>query len=382
MKIEPVVLAHQVNTEAVMGLLADQPEPTRPVDARRGGERMVRPQSHSCIAGVSGKRDARVDQPATDARPASVRFDQKDAQLGGVTVGGDTEHAADAATVRLGDPTGLSYRVMIGSEIGDDPRDQGLERRIPTELFGIDFAMLADHPAEIARASDRADLDVVGIHDRLPPPRRIFQGQLKQSFQWHSSAMNDAGRVPSARRTELLEAAYRYVLERGLADLSLRPLATSIGSSPRVLLFLFGSKEGLVRELLGRARADELAFLEHAPDTSARAPLATAIRTTWAWLADPAHRALLTLWCEAYARSLVDPDGAWGRFARQTVDDWLAVLARAQPARRRRTRAGTAERTLALAVLRGALLDLLATGDTERATAAVELHVHTAMDGP
>ena len=65
----------------------------------------------------------------------------------------------------------------------------------------------------------------------------------------------------TARREELLEKAYEFVLEHGLADLSLRPLAQAIGSSPRVLLYLFESKDGLVRELLARARRDELAAL-------------------------------------------------------------------------------------------------------------------------
>jgi hypothetical protein len=78
---------------------------------------------------------------------------------------------------------------------------------------------------------------------------------------------------------------------------------------------------------------------------------------------------------EAYTRSLVDPDGAWSQFARTTVQDWLAVLAAAQPVAERDTEAGLAERTLMLAVLRGALLDLLATGDTERVTAAVLRHL-------
>ena len=63
-------------------------------------------------------------------------------------------------------------------------------------------------------------------------------------------------------RAELLERAYRYALEHGVANLSLRPLASAIGSSPRVLLYLFGSKDGLVRALLARARAEELALLE------------------------------------------------------------------------------------------------------------------------
>jgi AcrR family transcriptional regulator len=199
--------------------------------------------------------------------------------------------------------------------------------------------------------------------------------------------MTETERAPSVRRGELLDAAYQYALVHGLTDLSLRPLAAAIGSSPRVLLFLFGSKDGLVRELLAKAREDELALLKTVPGAgvagghatnglmSASVGFTSAVRVTWRWLADPAHRPLLTLWCEAYARSLVETDGAWADFAQQTVDDWLEVLADAQAPARRRTRAGQAERTLALAVLRGALLDLLATNDVDRTTAAVERHL-------
>jgi AcrR family transcriptional regulator len=171
----------------------------------------------------------------------------------------------------------------------------------------------------------------------------------------------------STRRTELLESAYRYALAHGLADLSLRPLAAAIGSSPRVLLYLFGSKEGLIRELLTRARADEVALLGATPDGD----LTGTTRAIWSWLSDPAHRALLTLWTEAYARSLIEPDGPWSSFAQETVRDWLSLLAAAQPAATRDTPAAVAERTATLALLRGALLDLLATGDLARTTAAV-----------
>jgi len=54
----------------------------------------------------------------------------------------------------------------------------------------------------------------------------------------------------SARQEELLDRAYAYVLTHGISDLSLRPVAAAIGSSPRVLLYLFGSKDGLIRALL------------------------------------------------------------------------------------------------------------------------------------
>ena len=181
--------------------------------------------------------------------------------------------------------------------------------------------------------------------------------------------------APSPRREELLERAYAYAIEHGLGDLSLRPLAGAIGSSPRVLLFLFGSKDGLVRALLARARTDELAALEQVRSLGPDDDLAGIVRTTWQWLVAERHRPLLTLWLEAYARSLTEPAGAWAGFGAQTVADWLALLAGAQPARHRRTRAGAAERTLALSVLRGALLDLLATGDVARISSAVEQHL-------
>jgi AcrR family transcriptional regulator len=180
--------------------------------------------------------------------------------------------------------------------------------------------------------------------------------------------MADIARPPSARREELLNASYEFVLENGLSDLSLRPLARAIGSSPRVLLYLFGSKEGLVRELLARARLDELAALEEVTGEG----LDATVGRLWEWLSAPAHRRLLVLWLEAYARSLVEPGGPWAGYARQTVEDWLEVLARAQPARERRTRAGLARRTAALALLRGAMLDLLATGDETRVAAALQ----------
>jgi AcrR family transcriptional regulator len=180
------------------------------------------------------------------------------------------------------------------------------------------------------------------------------------------------GASPSPRQAELLERAYGYALEHGLADLSLRPLAAAIGSSPRVLLFLFGSKDELMRALLARARRDELDFLESVGN---EAGLPEVLRATWQWLVDERHRPLLTLWLEAYSRSLTEPGGPWGGFATRTVEDWLGLLASAQPARRRRSKAGAVERSLALAVLRGALIDLLATGDVERNTAVIDAHL-------
>src|SRR5262249_17829780 len=111
-------------------------------------------------------------------------------------------------------------------------------------------------------------------YPNLSPPRG---GPPQQPFQWQSSTLTHTAPPPPPRRKELLERAYLYALGHGLADLSLRPLAAAIGTSPRVLLFLFGSKDGLIRALLARARADELAFLEQAR-AAGQADLAAMVR--------------------------------------------------------------------------------------------------------
>ena len=188
--------------------------------------------------------------------------------------------------------------------------------------------------------------------------------------------MPSQSRESSPRQLELLELAYEYVLQHGLTSFSLRPLAQAIGSSPRVLLFLFGSKEGLVHALLGRARSSQLEILNQMPPTGSANDFASVVRGVWRWLHAKQHRSMLGLWMETYARSLVEPDGPCAQFARKTVEDWLELLETRQPAAWRRSRAGIVERSLALAVLRGALLDLLATGDEDRTTAIVEAYLN------
>ena len=172
----------------------------------------------------------------------------------------------------------------------------------------------------------------------------------------------------SARQEELLDRAYAYVLAHGIADLSLRPLAAAIGSSPRVLLFLFGSKDGLIRALLARSRQEQLTLVKHVrsqrPDDVAMA--------IWDWASDPRHRPLLTLWLEAYTRSVTDPTGPWSGFATQSITDWLTALAEAQP---------NADPTETLVILRGGLLDLLATDDSDRISAAVRRAIRGAGEG-
>ena len=175
----------------------------------------------------------------------------------------------------------------------------------------------------------------------------------------------------SPRRAELLDACYGYLLEHGLAGLSLRPLAAATGTSPRVLLYLFDSKEHLVRELLARARHEQITLVTDAlgPDPVHGGFEALADRL-WKLLSAPEQRAMVRLTYEAFLRSVSRDPGPWQGFAAETARDWLNLLVRAQPDTPRAVAEATATRTLAL--IRGLLLDLLADEDPGRVTAAVQ----------
>jgi AcrR family transcriptional regulator len=175
-----------------------------------------------------------------------------------------------------------------------------------------------------------------------------------------STAAGPAGRSGSPRRAELLDAAYAYAVEHGLADLSLRPLAAATGTSPRVLLYLFGSKDDLVKEILARSRREELELVTAVmAQTGAGAGGYDAlVGRLWAYLCAPRQRGTIRLFLEAYATSLRPDPGPWDGFAEASIRDWIEILVAAQPGAPRAQAEITATRTLAL--LRGLLLDLLA----------------------
>jgi AcrR family transcriptional regulator len=176
----------------------------------------------------------------------------------------------------------------------------------------------------------------------------------------------------SPRRAELLDACYGFVLTHGLAGLSLRPLAAATGTSPRVLLYLFESKENLVREVLARARREQIALLAGALDLDTAPPagrFAELAGRLWDLLSAPEQRALVRLTYEAFLRSVSRDPGPWQGYAAETARDWLDLLVRAQPDTPRAL--AEARATRALALIRGLLLDLLASDNPERVTAAV-----------
>jgi AcrR family transcriptional regulator len=170
------------------------------------------------------------------------------------------------------------------------------------------------------------------------------------------------GNPDGARRAELLDKLLAYSASHGLSDVSLRPLAAAVGSSPRVLLYFFGSKDELVREVHQHSRREQVRLLDAA--LRGQDDPRVAVRALWEWLTDPAHHDVERFFFEGYARSLHASDGPWRGFGEGSVREWLPRFERMLD--------DAATATLVLAALRGLLLDLLATGERDRVQAGFE----------
>jgi AcrR family transcriptional regulator len=174
------------------------------------------------------------------------------------------------------------------------------------------------------------------------------------------------------RRAELLERITEYVAANGLAGLSLRPLAKAVGSSPRVLLYYFASKEDLIGEVLAQLRARQRAVFATLPREAAS--YAQTVRGAWKLMSAPEHERVFRLFFEVYGLALQDPE-RYSEFLRGAVDDWIAYLAASKLDDGYSRKDARAIATVLLAGYRGFLLDLLATGERARIDRAIEIWI-------
>ena len=136
------------------------------------------------------------------------------------------------------------------------------------------------------------------------------------------------GRPPDPdRRQRTLERATAYVLDHGLDGLSLRPLATALDTSTRMLLYDFGSKDQLVRAILDTARLQNVALVTQSYAVN-RSP-AEALEAWWNHMTHPDRRAWVRLLLQIRAEVLLgrmDPGilGAWTAPYRRLLHDMAA----------------------------------------------------------
>jgi AcrR family transcriptional regulator len=174
--------------------------------------------------------------------------------------------------------------------------------------------------------------------------------------------------VNKQRPEELRQAIVQYLTTHGLADLSLRPLAKAVGSSPRVLLYYFGSKENMVASVLAEIRQRQrAAFGKIAASTFEQA-----YRLVWKQMSSPASEPLFRLFFEACGLALRHPR-QYKQFLQSTVRDWLDVIAADLCAEGINREQASIFATAILAGFRGFMLDYCATHDRGRIDRAVDL---------
>jgi AcrR family transcriptional regulator len=174
-------------------------------------------------------------------------------------------------------------------------------------------------------------------------------------------------------RDRLLDAVIEHFTTEGLGDQSLRHIADAVGSSHRMLLYHFGSRDGL---LLAVAQAVEARTQGELAATVQRAGWATddLIRHVWAYVADPELGPFERLFFALYGRAL-QGEPALRPLLEGDVARWLDlnVVAAREAGLDLAPEAVRAHARLGLAVVRGLLLDLLATGERAEVGAALEL---------
>jgi AcrR family transcriptional regulator len=174
-------------------------------------------------------------------------------------------------------------------------------------------------------------------------------------------------------RERLLDQAIEYVAAHGLSDVSLRTLASALGTSHRMLIHHFGSKEQLWVEIVRTVEARQRELLAQiVPDPDL--PIAQSMRAWWKHISDPALWPNERLFFEIYGQALQ------GR--RHTthlldgiVEDWLEPATDLNIAVGVPPRLARAHARLGIAVTRGLLLDLLATRETDDVDAAMDAFI-------
>jgi AcrR family transcriptional regulator len=173
-----------------------------------------------------------------------------------------------------------------------------------------------------------------------------------------------------AKKPALLEQIVDYLIDRPLSALTFRGLATALGVSPFTLVYHFGTRDELVRDIIGaiatRQRGFETVF---DPNTVTLDTYFVGLRQTFDLTLFPRNLALQRLEFEAQMLEAVAPDHAVTRIAHEELHararDSLVALG-LDPVR------AALEGQLLLDTFYGIQVGLVVSGDVERATASFD----------
>lgn len=127
----------------------------------------------------------------------------------------------------------------------------------------------------------------------------------------------------TARREELAAQATDYALDHGLIGLSLRPLATAIGTSDRMLLYHFAGKDDLVATVLRISNDRSVQAVRALPRSrSVRRAVQDLWRVSTSKESDHCHR----MYVEAAALGLLGRE-PYVSVVREANEHWVEAIA-------------------------------------------------------
>ena len=167
------------------------------------------------------------------------------------------------------------------------------------------------------------------------------------------------------RRRALLDALVEEFAAGGVGDRSLRDVAGAVGTSHRMLLHHFGSREDLLVAIVEEVERRQMGVLTEIPTDPAGA-----FAAMWADVRRPELRQLERLFFECYSRA-AQGEKPFTRMVPGAVDGWLREVESAADG----VPYDAAMARLGLAVTRGLLLDLVATDDEAGVDAAAQAFI-------
>lgn len=172
---------------------------------------------------------------------------------------------------------------------------------------------------------------------------------------------------------ELLDTITQHIVKHGLADAALRRLALIAGTSHRMLVYYFGSRDGLLGAVLHELRgAESRQIMGQA--TSRR----DALERAWNYYTAPQRELEMRIFFHLAGQAAHDSRGAHSDFTDAIVTTWTRELRDLCEAEGADPDVAQAEARLLIASLRGLLLDRLLTGDEVGTDAAFRRLVATA----
>jgi AcrR family transcriptional regulator len=181
----------------------------------------------------------------------------------------------------------------------------------------------------------------------------------------------------SDARDRLLAQAMEHFTTHGVGDLSLRQMAEAIGTSHRMLIYHFDSKEGLLVEVVRALERHYQEMVKEWISTDSGVLTATEeLRRIWRFVSAPerAPYSYDRLFYEIYGDAIQGRSHTAG-FVESDVEAWLKALSEIFRAAGMSSREARDEARLSVAVFRGLILDFLGTGDTAAADRAMERYL-------